>query len=174
MGYLYFRTKDGSDAYDYRNFPVLIEYANDGPLHEAGHLYSTPAFEYPGLIKAGAHGDYPRHYGHFTTANDRSFDYNKNLLGRVQKDLVKYLPLADPEPSFSETCLYTVTRDSHFILDILPNHPRVVVGGGGSGHAFKHGPVIGEILADLAFKGKSEWENDVYKLKYHLDLPANL
>jgi len=172
MGYLYFRAKDGSDVYDHRKMPVFIEYASDGPLHQDGHLYGTPNFEYEGLIKVGVHGDYPKECGHFTTAEDRTFDYAKGLLKHVQEGAQKILPLVDPEPVLSETCLYTVTRDSHFILDIVPNHPRIVVGGGGSGHAFKHGPIIGEILADLAFKGTTEWENEVYKLRYHLDMPS--
>jgi sarcosine oxidase len=40
-----------------------------------------------------------------------------------------------------------MTPDEHFVLD---REGPVVVGGGGSGHAFKFGPLLGEMLADLA------------------------
>lgn len=51
------------------------------------------------------------------------------------------------------TCLYTLTRDHHFVLGIHPQHPQVVVAAGFSGHGFKFTPVIGEILAHLALDG---------------------
>ena len=52
-----------------------------------------------------------------------------------------------PEPVASETCLYTMTPDEHFVLDRRDN---LVIGAGFSGHGFKFGPLIGEVLADLA------------------------
>jgi len=47
----------------------------------------------------------------------------------------------------AETCLYTMTADEDFVLDRVG---PLVVGGGCSGHGFKFGPLIGEVLADLA------------------------
>jgi sarcosine oxidase len=46
-----------------------------------------------------------------------------------------------------QTCLYTMTADEDFVLD---RAGPVVVGGGCSGHAFKFGPLLGEVLARLA------------------------
>jgi sarcosine oxidase len=57
------------------------------------------------------------------------------------------MPGLDPAGLQPETCLYTMTPDEHFVLD---REGPVVVGGGGSGHAFKFGPLLGEKLADLA------------------------
>ena len=57
------------------------------------------------------------------------------------------MPGLDPVGLDPETCLYTMTPDEHFVLD---REGPVVVGGGGSGHAFKFGPLLGEKLADLA------------------------
>jgi monomeric sarcosine oxidase len=51
------------------------------------------------------------------------------------------------------TCLYTTTPDHHFVLGPHPDHPRVSVAAGFSGHGFKFTPVVGEILADLALGG---------------------
>jgi glycine/D-amino acid oxidase-like deaminating enzyme len=47
------------------------------------------------------------------------------------------------------TCFYEVTPDAHFIIDRHPRLGDVWLAGGGTGHAFKHGPVIGEYLAAL-------------------------
>jgi sarcosine oxidase len=52
-------------------------------------------------------------------------------------------------------CLYTNSPDEHFIIDRHPNHPRVTVACGFSGHGFKFASVVGEVLADLALEGKT-------------------
>ena len=65
--------------------------------------------------------------------------------------LVEYVrarfPGLDPEPVHSEACLYTLTPDNDFILDTIDG---VIVCGGDSGHAFKFGPLLGRLVADLA------------------------
>ncbi len=50
----------------------------------------------------------------------------------------------------SEVCQYESTPDSHYILDRHPAAANVWIAGGGSGHGFKMGPAIGELLAGLA------------------------
>jgi len=51
--------------------------------------------------------------------------------------------------------MYTLTPTSDFLLDSLPgSYKNVVVGGGFSGHGFKFGPLIGEILSDIAIDGR--------------------
>ena len=49
----------------------------------------------------------------------------------------------------SWTCFYEVTPDAHFVIDRHPDFADTWIAGGGTGHAFKHGPVIGEYLAAL-------------------------
>jgi glycine/D-amino acid oxidase-like deaminating enzyme len=53
-------------------------------------------------------------------------------------------------------CMHSNTPDEHFVLARHPEHPRVTVACGFSGHGFKFVPVIGEILADLATEGTTE------------------
>jgi glycine/D-amino acid oxidase-like deaminating enzyme len=55
----------------------------------------------------------------------------------------------------SEVCQYESTPDSHFIVDRHPAADNVWIAGGGSGHGFKMGPVIGEILASCLLDGAS-------------------
>ena len=51
------------------------------------------------------------------------------------------------------TCFYEVTPDAHFVIDRHPTFANAWLAGGGTGHAFKHGPVIGEYLAALVSGG---------------------
>jgi glycine/D-amino acid oxidase-like deaminating enzyme len=46
--------------------------------------------------------------------------------------------------------MYDVTPDEDFILDQHPGGAGVVIGAGFSGHGFKFGVLIGELLAALA------------------------
>jgi glycine/D-amino acid oxidase-like deaminating enzyme len=49
----------------------------------------------------------------------------------------------------TRVCQYEQTPDSHFILDRHPRTDNVWILGGGSGHGFKHGPAVGEMMAEL-------------------------
>lgn len=49
------------------------------------------------------------------------------------------------------------TADTHFLIDRHPEHSDVVLVAGDSGHLFKHGPVAGRFIAELAM-GKRETE----------------
>lgn len=53
-------------------------------------------------------------------------------------------------------CMCSDTPDEHFALAQRPEHPRVTVACGSSGHGFTFVPVTGEILADLATEGTTE------------------
>jgi sarcosine oxidase len=59
----------------------------------------------------------------------------------------RFLPALDPEPVATERCVYDNSADTDFVLDRVGN---VVTGCGTSGHGFKFGPLLGELLADLA------------------------
>ena len=52
----------------------------------------------------------------------------------------------------TRVCQYEQTPDSHFIIDRHPAMENVWIVGGGSGHGFKHGPAIGEMMAELILK----------------------
>lgn len=68
---------------------------------------------------------------------------------RVRAYLARRFPAMADAPWLSgEVCQYEATPDSHFIIDTHPGNHRVWLVGGGSGHGFKMGPAIGEIMAD--------------------------
>ncbi len=51
------------------------------------------------------------------------------------------------------------TANEHFIIDTHPDNPRLIIAGGGSGHAFKFGPVLGTRIAEFALSRHlpAEW-----------------
>ena len=47
----------------------------------------------------------------------------------------------------ASTCPYTSTATDDFVIDVHPEDSRIIVGAGFSGHGFKFGPLVGQILA---------------------------
>ncbi len=54
----------------------------------------------------------------------------------------------------TRVCQYEQTPDSHLIIDRHPAAENVWLVGGGSGHGFKHGPALGEMVANLVSEEK--------------------
>ena len=72
--------------------------------------------------------------------------------GSTERDVRAYLrkrfpALADAPLSGARSCRYELTPDTNFIAAAHPEHERVWLVGGGSGHGFKHGPAMGELMA---------------------------
>jgi glycine/D-amino acid oxidase-like deaminating enzyme len=68
----------------------------------------------------------------------------------------------------TRVCQYEQTPDSHFIVDRHPKNENVWVVGGGSGHGFKHGPAMGEMMARLILRDatpQAMWRLDRFKTK---------
>ena len=73
-------------------------------------------------------------------------------------------------------CLYTNTPDDHFVIDWAPGSETMLVAGGGSGHGFKFGGSIGEVVADTLeekehpsarlFKTGSRFDGNVRRHKH--------
>ena len=64
-----------------------------------------------------------------------------------------------------QVCIYTVTPDRHFVIDIHPAFPQVSVACGFSGHGFKFASAVGEVLADLAETGTTTHEIGLFSAK---------
>jgi sarcosine oxidase len=127
-------------------FPVfLLENAD-------GVFYGFPA-DAPGVKVAKHHhldeAVDPDHYDRAVSATDEAV---------IRKVLTAHLPDADGRLLTAQTCLYTITPDGDFILDQLPECPQIIVASPCSGHGFKFAPVIGEILADLAVTGRTDYD----------------
>jgi glycine/D-amino acid oxidase-like deaminating enzyme len=74
-------------------------------------------------------------------------------LKRARKYVAHRFPAMKDAPLIeSRVCQYEQTPDSHFIVDRHPQLQNVWLLGGGSGHGFKHGPALGETMAELILK----------------------
>lgn len=70
---------------------------------------------------------------------------------RARAYLAQRFPsLANQPITESRVCQLENTTDEHFIIDRHPEMGNVLLAGGGSGHGFKHGPVIGQYIAKRA------------------------
>lgn len=83
---------------------------------------------------------------------------------RILDFLRRFFPALKPELSKHVACMYTLTPDEHFVLDIHPECPAVILGAGFSGHGFKFATVVGEILAELALDGQTRQPADFLRL----------
>lgn len=69
-------------------------------------------------------------------------------LDEVRRCLARRLPtLKDAPVTETRVCQYENTANGDFLVDLHPQFENVWLVGGGSGHGFKHGPVVGEYVA---------------------------
>jgi sarcosine oxidase len=75
---------------------------------------------------------------------------------QLHEFLVACLPEVSTRVTDHATCLYTMSPDENFIVDLHPAHVNVVFAAGLSGHGFKFAPILGRALADLALDGTTQ------------------
>ena len=86
-------------------------------------------------------------------------------LAKLRTFLTRHLPdLSEAPVIYSKTCTYSMTPDSDFIIDRVPNLDNALIAAGFSGHGFKFGILIGQILADLATHGTTRWDLTRFRL----------
>ena len=68
-------------------------------------------------------------------------------------------------PAQGQVCMYTLTPDRHFVIDVHPRYPQVVVACGFSGHGFKFASAVGEVLADLVEDGRTRHDIWMFRAK---------
>jgi sarcosine oxidase len=83
-----------------------------------------------------------------------------SIRSRIERDL----PALAGRLVRTETCLYTMTPDEHFIIDRHPEFAQVTIAAGFSGHGFKFANVVGEIIADLCIDGSSSFDLGLFAL----------
>lgn len=136
------------------NFPIFIA---DVP---AGPFYGLPAIDRFGLKLA-------RHYGQPELPNPDGVNWNPEPTDEppVREFLNTYVSAQIGPMTKSQVCMYTLTPDKHFVIDVHPRHPQVSVACGFSGHGFKFATVVGEVLADLADSGRTKLPIEMFSAK---------
>jgi len=124
-------------------------------------FYGVPIFGEEGP-KVGQHGG-----GREVTADTRTFEPDQDALGRVQNFLSRYIPSALGPIIYTKSCLYTLTPDRDFVLDVVAGYPEILVAIGG-GHGFKFASLIGRTLSELAVDGRTERDIEPFRI----DRPA--
>lgn len=79
-------------------------------------------------------------------------DFSQAAYHVIQAFLTEYLPELRQEVipiSKTRLCWYTDTCDNHFVIDRVPGKEGLMVATGGSGHAFKYLPNIGNWVVDI-------------------------
>jgi sarcosine oxidase len=139
---------------------VQLWFATSAYRADAGSpvfCYDTPAGFYYGFPAIGAPEiKVARHDGGDTADPD---NVDRALHAADEQPVARFvadaLPLAEPRAARHSVCLYTMTPDENFVVDLHPRHANVALACGFSGHGFKFAPAIGAALADLALEGRT-------------------
>lgn len=84
-----------------------------------------------------------------------AFGERKEDTTDLNQFLQQFMPSIN-QLKYGKTCMYTLTPDEDFIIDLHPEHSNVAIAAGFSGHGFKFSSVVGQILSDLIQSGRTE------------------
>lgn len=88
---------------------------------------------------------------------DAPIALEEDVITETVDNLLTLLPdLGNSKLSYVEACIYDVSPDEDFILDRLPDEPRIAFATGLSGHGFKFGPLLGQLLSSLICETQPE------------------
>ena len=138
----FFGTPAGDDRFSETKLPVWAD-------HRDRFIYGIPAADGRG----------------FKVADDtRGPEFDPTFGERVAseeglkaiRDYVafRFPALKDAPLIETRVCQYENSPDNHLIIDRHPAAENVWLVGGGSGHGFKHGPALGEMLAEMVMEAK--------------------
>lgn len=125
-------------------FPIFIAEV------PAGAFYGLPAIDAFGL-KVACHYNAPE----LPNPDGVNWDAGVADEAPVRAFLDEHLPGCAGPLTKAQVCMYTIAPDRHFVIDVHPQYPQVLVACGFSGHGFKFASVVGELLADLAESGRT-------------------
>ncbi len=95
-------------------------------------------------LKVAFHG-----YGATTRADELDREIHDDEAELMRETLQQLMPGLKPQLRSAKACMYTMTPDENFAIGRDPEHSKIVVAAGFSGHGFKFAPVIGEIVVQL-------------------------
>ncbi|WP_274362791.1 N-methyl-L-tryptophan oxidase [Paenibacillus thermotolerans] len=92
----------------------------------------------------------------------RKFGSDPDDLGDLTSFLERHMPGAEKKFKHGKVCMYTMTPDQNFIIDVHPEHSHVAFAAGFSGHGFKFSSAVGEILSQLIVSGRSGMDLSIF------------
>jgi sarcosine oxidase len=133
---VYFATPPGDDRFDAGGHPIWVEYG--------AAFYGLPSIEHRGFKVAP---DWP---GPIVDPDRQERRLTDERVDAARAYLRRRFPALGEQPvAEGRVCQYELTRDTHFVIDRHPRVPGGWIVGGGSGHGFKHAPVVGEYVSAL-------------------------
>jgi len=136
----YFGSPPGDGRFRPPAMPVWVDFGEE--------IYGLPDFEGRGFKVA-----LDRH-GPAFDPDTGSRVVTPETLAEVRSFVGRRFPaLRDAPLVGSEVCQYENTSNGDFLIDRHPDRENVWLVGGGSGHGFKHGPALGEYVADRIAEG---------------------
>jgi glycine/D-amino acid oxidase-like deaminating enzyme len=133
----YFGTPGGDTGFDSYSFPSWVD-------NSAVRFYGIPGNQGRGFKAARDVPGEPFD----PTSGDRIV--TQEGLAGARRYLAHRFPVLRDAPLLeSRVCQYEMTADGHLIIDRLPDDPRILLLGGGSGHSFKFSPALGRYAAEV-------------------------
>jgi sarcosine oxidase len=129
----FFGTPSGNRSFTSPALPIWIDFKDE-------------AYGFPDLEGRGIKVAIDRHGPPFDPDSGNRVVTEESLL-EVRQYLARRLPeLKDAPVTKTRVCQYENTSNGDFLIDRHPEFDNVWLVGGGSGHGFKHGPVVGEYV----------------------------
>jgi len=150
----FFGTPAGDARYDETSIPVWAD-------HGDHFVYGIPGNQGRGFkVADDTRGpEFDSTDGERLVSADRLAEARRYLAYRFPG--MKDAPLVE-----TRVCQYEDTTDHNFIIDRHPANSDVWIVGGGSGHGFKHGPALGEMVTQLVLNDDAA--DAVYRLaRFH-------
>ena len=149
----WFEPKDGLDLFLPERFPIFIWEPDDGNM-----FYGFPAQDDDRGVKTA----FFRAGGAPTDPETIDREVREEEAEFLRGYLAEHVPELAGRCLDARACMYTNTPDEHFVISVHPEHPRVAIACGFSGHGYKFCGVVGEILADLITEGSTRHPIDLF------------
>jgi sarcosine oxidase len=150
----WFQPRANAEQFELGRFPICIWDLGDDVA-----FYLTPHVAWPG-VKVGKH-----HSGDVVDPATVSRTVSAADEAPLRAFLEQRIPSLAGPVAGARVCLYENSPDLHFLVDVHPTLPNVVLAAGFSGHGFKFASVIGELLADLATTSSMTPDADFLRLR---------
>ena len=154
---LYWLNKEGN-AFELGKMPVYMWGFGEGP---EDFIYGFPSLDGKSVKMASEsflENNHPDTLSREVSPQEELMFLNRKIADRfnhLQKKILK-----------SKVCIYTVTQDSYFVVDELPDFPEVIVASACSGHGFKHSAGLGEALASQLEGKTTLFSLDCFRWKH--------
>ncbi|REK76837.1 N-methyl-L-tryptophan oxidase [Paenibacillus paeoniae] len=141
------------ESYNQHKFPAFDF------MTPQGVYYGFPSMDGSG-IKVG------RHDGGLPIHPDESIPGFGELAGDAE-ELTQFLNHYIPDVEhlkYGKTCMYTLTPDEDFVIDLHPKYSNVAIAAGFSGHGFKFSSAVGQALSNLIVSGKNDVDISAFSI----------